>query len=51
MIASDEYLMDCYCGTGEQQTKSGFDWVLHYFHQHGQEFDHAAASETPDMFR
>ena len=51
MIASDDYLMDCYCGTGEQQTKSGFDWVLHYFHNHGQDIDHTAVSETPDMFR
>lgn len=51
MIASDDYLMDCYCGTGEQVTKSGFDWVLHFFNGQELSVDHAAANETTDMFR
>jgi len=51
MIASDDYLMDCYCGNGEQVTKSGFDWVLHFFDNAQQGLDKTAASETADMFR
>jgi membrane-bound metal-dependent hydrolase YbcI (DUF457 family) len=51
MIASDDYLMDCYCGTGEQVTKSGFDWVMHFIGEQNHGLDHAAASDQADMFR
>ena len=51
MIASDDYLMDCYCGTGEEVTQSGFDWVLHFFNSPADGLDHTAAGDAPDMFR
>jgi len=51
MIASDDYLMDCYCVTGDQVTQTGWDWALDFFRSSDQGLDRAAASESPDMFR
>ena len=51
MIASDDYLMDCYCGTGEQHVKSGFEWMLDYFNNASGSFDNSVANEAQDMFR
>ena len=49
MILSDDYLMESLCGQEHAESKSGFDWVLHFFDGHAH--DHTAASENDGLFR
>lgn len=52
MIASDNYLMDCYCGKDGEVSKTGIEWVMHFmFGDHDPSHDHTASGEVPDMFR
>ena len=40
MIASDDYVMDCFCEEGHETPRTAFDWLQQYLNNHGTH-DHA----------